>query len=165
MATDRGVAPTLSADELEPSWFECDWLHLAGYSLLRSPIDGAAVGAVELARAAGARVSVDLSSWSAIRAYGSAKFRERLEEIEPDVVFANEAELEMVGGDAPAGELVLKRGARGIVVGGVEHAVDAVAAVDSTGAGDALAAGYIVGDAELGLRAAARCVAQLGAMP
>jgi sugar/nucleoside kinase (ribokinase family) len=165
MATDRGVAPELSAGELADAWFACDWLHVAGYSLLRSPIDAAAVRAVELARAAGANVSVDLSSWSAIRAYGAARFRERLEAIRPDVVFANEAELEIVGGDAPAREVVLKRGARGIVVGGVERSVDAVAAIDSTGAGDALAAGYIVGDVELALRAAARCVTQLGTMP
>jgi ribokinase len=165
MATDRGVAPELRADELDDAWLACDWLHLAGYSLLRSPIDDAASHAVDLARGAGAQVSVDLSSWSAIRAYGPSRFRERLEAIEPDVVFANEEELEIVGGDAPAETVVLKRGARGIVVGGIEHAVDAVEAIDSTGAGDALAAGYIVGDAELGLRAAARCVAQLGTMP
>jgi sugar/nucleoside kinase (ribokinase family) len=37
--------------------------------------------------------------------------------------------------------------------------------VDTTGAGDALAAGYLVGGAELGLEAAARCCAQPGAMP
>jgi len=44
MASDRGVAPTLSADELEPAWFEgSSHLHLSGYSLMSSPIDGAAV--------------------------------------------------------------------------------------------------------------------------
>ena len=37
--------------------------------------------------------------------------------------------------------------------------------VDTTGAGDALAAGYLVGGPELGLDAAARCVATLGTMP
>jgi sugar/nucleoside kinase (ribokinase family) len=37
--------------------------------------------------------------------------------------------------------------------------------VDSTGAGDALAAGYLVGGAELALETAARCVSRLGAMP
>ena len=31
MASDRGVAPTLSADELEPAWFDgCTNLHLSG---------------------------------------------------------------------------------------------------------------------------------------
>jgi sugar/nucleoside kinase (ribokinase family) len=39
------------------------------------------------------------------------------------------------------------------------------AVVDTTGAGDALAAGMLVGGVEVGLAAAARCVAQLGAMP
>ena len=38
-------------------------------------------------------------------------------------------------------------------------------AVDTTGAGDAFAAGYLVGGPELALEAAARCVAQLGSMP
>jgi len=33
------------------------------------------------------------------------------------------------------------------------------------GAGDALAAGFLVGGADLALEAAARCVAQVGAMP
>jgi ribokinase len=37
--------------------------------------------------------------------------------------------------------------------------------LDTTGAGDALAAGYPVGGAELAMEAAARCVANLGTMP
>ncbi len=37
--------------------------------------------------------------------------------------------------------------------------------VDSTGAGDALAAGWIVGGPDLALEAAARCVQRVGAMP
>ena len=36
---------------------------------------------------------------------------------------------------------------------------------DSTGAGDALTAGFLVGGPELAREAAARCVALLGAMP
>ena len=46
-----------------------------------------------------------------------------------------------------------------------EHEARATEVVDSTGAGDALAAGFLVGGIELGLDAAARCVAKLGAMP
>src|SRR5215210_56727 len=39
MVSDRGVAPDLSADELEAEWLNgCDWLHLSGYSLMREPI-------------------------------------------------------------------------------------------------------------------------------
>jgi sugar/nucleoside kinase (ribokinase family) len=37
--------------------------------------------------------------------------------------------------------------------------------VDSTGAGDAFAAGYLVGGPGLALDAAARCVAMMGATP
>jgi sugar/nucleoside kinase (ribokinase family) len=37
--------------------------------------------------------------------------------------------------------------------------------VDSTGAGDAFAAGFLLGGVDLGLAAAARAVSQLGAMP
>jgi sugar/nucleoside kinase (ribokinase family) len=171
MATDRGVAPELREDEVEPAWFEgCRWLHLSGYSLLADPIAGAALAAGQLARAEGARLSVDLSSWGAIRSRGPAVFRESLEELAPDVVFANEPEWELVGGAYGLGETaVVKRGSRGVVVhghdGSEEHAAAGSEVVDTTGAGDALAAGYIVGGIELGLETAARCVAQLGAVP
>jgi sugar/nucleoside kinase (ribokinase family) len=170
MASDRGVAPELVAEELERGWFaDADALHLSGYSLLCSPIDSAALRAVELARAAGARVSVDLAAWTRIREFGPAAFRERLEGIAPDVLFANEAEWEIVGGAyALARTAVIKRGARGLrVVGEVDAELPAAdgAVVDATGAGDALAAGFLVGGPELAARTAARCVGKLGAMP
>jgi sugar/nucleoside kinase (ribokinase family) len=69
---------------------------------------------------------------------------------------------------------VLKRGSRGCVAasGGnrVELAAKDAAVVDSTGAGDALAAGFLLGGnlhqaAERSLAAAARWVGTLGAMP
>ncbi len=163
MASDRGVAPELRADELDPAWFEdCDHLHLSGYSLLRSPIDDAALRAAALAP----RLSVDLSSWSVIEAFGAARFRQRLEELRPAVVFANEDEERLLGGPLAGVTWVLKRGAAGIVVDGVAHAAHPVEAVlDTTGAGDALAAGFLVGGPELGHEAAARCVARLGSLP
>jgi ribokinase len=169
MASDRGVAPELAPDELDPAWFACDCLHISGYALLASPIDAAALHAAELARANGAQVSVDLSAWTRIRAQGPREFRARLETLAPDVVFANEPEWEIVGaayGLAPTA--VVKRGARGVLVLGDERlelpARDGEV-VDATGAGDALAAGFLVGGPELAVDAAARCVAKLGAMP
>lgn len=170
MASDRGVAPDLAATELEDAWFaDANFLHLSGYSLMRAPIDEAALRASELARAAGATISVDLSAWTRIRDFGPRAFRERLEQLEPDVVFANEPEWEIVGGAyALARTAVIKRGARGItVVGAVDAEVGGVPVdvVDSTGAGDALAAGYLVGGPQLAVETAARCVAQLGTMP
>ena len=95
MASDRGVSPDLRAEELDPAWLEgCTHLHLPGYSLLRSPIDAAALRAAELAP----KVSVDLSSWSAIRDFGPERFRERLEALRPAIVFANEDEERIIGG-------------------------------------------------------------------
>jgi sugar/nucleoside kinase (ribokinase family) len=171
MATDRGIAPELRAEELDPGWLAgCRWLHLSGYGLLAQPIAGAALAAARLAREQGARLSVDLSSWSAIREHGPRRFRARLEELGPDVVFANEPEWELVGGAYGLSETaVVKRGSRGVTVfganGAEEHGSAVAEVVDTTGAGDALAAGFIVGGIQLGLEAAARCIGQLGAVP
>jgi sugar/nucleoside kinase (ribokinase family) len=60
---------------------------------------------------------------------------------------------------------VVKRGAHGFSVGGEEVAPAGGEVVDSTGAGDALAAGFLVGGPGLARETAARCVARLGAMP
>ncbi len=161
MASDRGVSPDLRAEELDPEWFADEWLHLPGYSLVRSPIDEAALAAAELA----ATVSVDLSSWSAIRDFGRERFRARLEALAPDVVFANEEENEIVGGPVGRALWIVKLGGRGARFGAVERPARAARVVDTTGAGDAFAAGWLVGGPELALEAASRCVAQLGSMP
>ena len=166
MASDRGVSPALRPEELEMRWFRgCSWLHLSGYSLLRAPIDEAGAKAAGAVRVVGGKVSVDLASASLIESYGPELLLKRLELLAPDVVFANDDEVDAVGEGLPAGTLVRKRGPQGIVVDG--EALPAVPAdvIDSTGAGDALAAGFIVGGAQLALETAARCVSQLGAMP
>lgn len=170
MLSDRGVAPELSPEEVDVRWLRgSDWLHLAGYSLFRRPIDEAAAKAAGAVRAQGGRISVDVSSAAGIEAFGADALRARLALLEPDVVFANEEEARALGGAPAAETFVLKRGPEGIVVRrrGREEALRAPATlvVDTTGAGDALAAGFLVGGPELGLAAAARCVAQLGAMP
>lgn len=175
MATDRGIATELRADDLNAAWFAgCHRLHLSGYSLMRSPIDTAALRATREARGVGARVSVDLSSWSAIRDFGPAILRERLAVIAPDLVFANAQELEALGTEPPCRVLVTKLGGDGCVVrwpgGETRYAAHPAEVVDTTGAGDAFAAGFLLGDsaedaANRGLAAAAACVAQVGAMP
>jgi sugar/nucleoside kinase (ribokinase family) len=175
LASDRGVAPSFEPAELDATWFACDVLHLSGYALLREPIAATALQAARLAREQGARVSVDVAAWTEIRGYGPVQFRELLDELAPDVLFATEAEWELLGGaylTAPLG--VLKRGARGCTVftedAKLDFAALEVEALDPTGAGDALAAGFLLGGsleeaARRGLEAAARCVAKVGSLP
>jgi sugar/nucleoside kinase (ribokinase family) len=159
MASDRGSATALRPDELDPAWLECDALHVSGYALHGEPAASAALRAAELARAAGARVSLDLGAWPAI----DGAFRARARALAPDLVFADERERDAFGPlDA---SWVVKRGAEGIVVDGEALPALSTAVVDATGAGDALAAGFLVGGPALGLEAAARCCAKLGAMP
>jgi ribokinase len=159
MASDRGVSPDLETRDLDAAWFDCDVLHLSGYSLLRDPIASASVAAAALARAHGAQIAVDISTWTLV----DDAFRARVRTVAPDVVFATEAERDAVGElDA---RWVVKLGARGLDVDGTSYPSVATDVVDTTGAGDALAAGFLIGGAELGLEAAARCCAQLGAMP
>lgn len=165
MLSDRGVAPGLRAEDLDVRWFGgCAWLHLSGYSLLRGPIEEAAAKAAGAVQAQGGRISIDLATASGITAYGPERLLNRLEMLQPELVFANEGELAAIGGTIP-GTLVLKRGADGFAVGGQVYEAVETKVVDTTGAGDALAAGYLVGGPELAAEAAARCVAQLGAMP
>ena len=78
---------------------------------------------------------------------------------------ADTLELAAVGTEPPGKTLLVKRGAEGFMVEGASYPSLATEIVDTTGAGDALAAGYLVGGAALAAEAAARCVAKLGAMP
>jgi sugar/nucleoside kinase (ribokinase family) len=175
LASDRGVSPDFSPEELDPAWLACDVLHLSGYALLRDPVAQTALLAARLAREQGARISVDVAAWTEIRAYGPVRFRDLLDVVAPDVLFATEAEWEMLGGaylTAPVG--VIKRGARGCIVVTEDARLDLspvdADVVDTTGAGDALAAGFLLGGsleecARRGLEAAARCVAKVGSLP
>jgi sugar/nucleoside kinase (ribokinase family) len=165
MLSDRGVSTGFAPGELEPAWLEgCEWLHVAGYSLVVAPLRETALAAAAKAP----RVSVDLSSTAAIEEVGVEVFRETLATLAPRLVFANEAEAELVG-DLDAETVVVKRGARGCVVvdadGRRELPAVAADAVDTTGAGDAFAAGFLVGGPSLALDASARCVAMMGATP
>jgi sugar/nucleoside kinase (ribokinase family) len=159
MASDRGSAPELRPDELELEWFAADALFISGYALMREPIADAAARAAELAREQGAFVTVDLATWTLF----DATFRERVHTLAPDIVFANEREYEEFGSCET--RWIVKRGADGVVVDGVAHAALPTNVIDPTGAGDAFAGGFLAGGVTLGLEAAARCCAKLGAMP
>jgi sugar/nucleoside kinase (ribokinase family) len=166
MCPDRGAAVDLRPEQIDPTWFHgSDWLHVSGYALFVEPVRSAAERAIEAARVAGASVSIDLASWSGIRDVGADDFRALLERLQPDVVFANEDESTILG-RLPGVVWIEKRGAKGCSFDGDHRAAVPVAeVVDTTGAGDALAAGWLVGGPELALEAAARCVQQVGSVP
>jgi sugar/nucleoside kinase (ribokinase family) len=160
MASDRGVASQLQAFELDPAWVQtCDVLHVSGYCLLGEPMAEAAIEAARHAR----RVTVDLASAHDIEIVGAERFRTRLRALRPELVFATEAERAAVP-DFDA-RWVIKLGARGARFPEGHYPAPTVRAIDTTGAGDALAAGYLVGGPQRAIAAAALCVTLPGAMP
>jgi sugar/nucleoside kinase (ribokinase family) len=166
MASDRGAAAELEPADLDPAWLAGDHLHVSGYPLMAEPARSAAVRAAELSREHGARVSVDLASWSGIRDSGLEAFCDAVRTIAPDVVFANDEEAREVGTELVEALWIVSHGARGCSFGDeLREALPVSQVVDTTGAGDALAAGWIVGGPDLALEAAARCVGQVGAVP
>lgn len=184
MASDPGTSAWLD-DAVPGPWLDdADWLFVSGYALLRARDPRLLVALAAAARAQRTRVAVDLSSAAMIHTFGPARFRELWQALRPAVVLANEHEwaathADVTGAPLPrdltgygAGGttvLVLKRGAAGctFVIDGVGDHRPALPGpvVDATGAGDALAAGFLVGGADLAMQVAARCVAQSGAQP
>jgi ribokinase len=158
---DRGAADLLGPDDLRAAWFRgIDVLHLPVYSLLGSPLGEAGLRAIELARAEHAAVSVDLASIGPLMARGRQAAVALVHAAGPDILFATAAETAaLVGADRPDDLLafapiaVVKRGPRGAtVVARVDGerlqfdvATPPVAASDTTGAGDAFDAGFLVG--------------------
>jgi sugar/nucleoside kinase (ribokinase family) len=160
MASDRGVAALLEPAELETSWVRsCDVLHVSGYCLLRDAMAEAAIEAARHAR----RVTVDLASVRDIEIVGARLFTARLEALAPDLAFATEPERAAVPGFDTS--WVIKLGARGARFPEGLYLAPSLITVDTTGAGDALAAGYLLGGPERAIEAATRSVRLIGAMP
>ena len=170
MASDPGDLGWLAAVRAGPWLDGVDWLFVSGYALLRAPDPQHLVRIAEVAREHGIRVAVDLASASMVARSGADAFASLCRSLRPSVVFANESELAVTGNDFGADPvLVVKRGGVGacFVVDGVpeERTPAKGAVVDVTGAGDALAAGYLLGGPDLAMVAAGRCVARRGAQP
>lgn len=154
MLTDRGDADTLGT--LDPIWLDdLTALHVPAYSLAAEPLATTAVDAIADARRWGALVSIDVSSVDLIERQGPAAVLAQLDALRPDVVLANGDEFDALGGpsawaDAPHTPLVVKRGPDPALVVRGESVVEVPApaprhdGVDTTGAGDAFAAGLIV---------------------
>jgi sugar/nucleoside kinase (ribokinase family) len=150
MITDRGAAAAL--DAIEPALTaDADWVHLPLYGFASPGSRRAVTDAATRAAADGARVSLDLSSVATLRELGREELARLLDELRPAVVFANEDEARTVAelGLAVPGVYVVKRGPAPVLIAAdgssIEVPIEPVDDVlDSTGAGDAFAAGYIV---------------------
>lgn len=159
-AASRLSPADVTDDEL---WRDVAMLHVTGITLALSPSAADAVhAAVDRARDRGVRVSVDINHratlWRGELARARAAYRRLV--AHADIVFAGEDEARiLVDGETTAGvatalsaltaggDVIVKRGAAGALalVDGRLSAVDPVPveAVDTVGAGDAFAAGYL----------------------
>ena len=156
---DRAAADRLAPADLAPSTFRVDLLHLPAYSLFGEPLGLAGRQAMELARAAGALVSLDLSSVGPLLADGRRAAMRLVREAAPDVLFATRVEAEAISGGrdtsglAAVGSIVVvKQGRSGASVRAssptgplaFDVATTPLDAADTTGAGDAFDAGFLV---------------------
>ena len=151
MLPDAGANAALAPTPLPPG---AAHLHVAGYALLRPGSRPAALALLSAARAAGVPVSVDPSSAAPLaRAPGFLEWVAGAALLLPNraeaAVLAGTADVEAAARalTAHAGEVVVKLGAEGALWtdGATLLHVPAtpVAAADSTGAGDAFAAGLL----------------------
>ena len=167
---------------------DADHVHVSGYALLHPGSRHGAISVLERAREAGIPSSIDANSAAPIQSVGTATVREWL--ALTSLVFANADEACLLAGTADpvaaavelagvSGQAVVKLGVDGVVSvarGGepVRASAPRVEALDTTGAGDAFCAGFLLArvageepSAALGRGAevAGRCVVRSGARP
>ncbi len=187
MQTYLGASVELGPEDVDPELVAAAGiLYLEGYLWDRPQAKAACRKAIEIARRHGRKVALTLSDPFCVGRW-RAEFRELVEGV-VDILFANEAEitalyevarfddaLQAVRGEV--GLAALTRGAKGsLVVSGSEvHVIDAAPVarlVDTTGAGDLYAAGFLFGlgrgfdlgaCGRLGALCAAEIVQQFGA--
>ncbi|MCB9662559.1 MAG: adenosine kinase [Alphaproteobacteria bacterium] len=161
--------------------------HFTGYTLLGGAMEGVVRQALPLARDAGALVSVDVADpfvvgqlrdtlWRVLAAYADVVFL-NAEEARALTDRTPEHAAETIASEAGVKTVVVKLGSRGSLVlhDGEAHEIGVrkVEAIDTTGAGDAYAGGFLYGLARgwapetcgaLASAVAAETVAQLGAV-
>lgn len=159
MLTDLGAATELPGiDDFVEHLQNARIVHFEGYGLLGGPIKSAVLHALEVAKASGARISFDAAD-PFVPSTIPDEVRDVLTRF-ADIAFLNAEEARILGGGLPPHEaihaiaescgittLAVKLGAQGSLVrhlGEVhEIGVRRVKAVDTTGAGDAYAGGFL----------------------
>jgi sugar/nucleoside kinase (ribokinase family) len=189
MLPDTGANATLAPEHVPPQPFRPGGhLHLSGYTLLHEGSRDAGLAALAMAAAADMTVSVDPSSAALLELVGAARFLEMTRGV--DLLLANSDEATVLSGSADVRqsaqllgdtyrEVVVKLGAEGALwqqgfIAASAPAERIADVIDTTGAGDAFAAGFLASwllhpepetALAAGCRLAARAVGRVGARP
>ena len=151
--TDRGVASHLSLVNAS-LMANVGILHVPSYSLVTEPLASTSLLYIKAAQSLGAVISLDASSTSVLEHFGVARYKSLIQSIQPQVFLCNEDEAGLLGVGATQGMpgaalTVIKRGAHSTLAISQNNERSEVAVapvaniVDTTGAGDAFAAGFL----------------------
>ena len=150
MLTDRAASTQLQ--QAPEKWFESvSLLHVPAYSLFSEPLATATRSCIATAHEKNIPVSIDASSASLIKEFGVNKFRELIRQLRPKLFFCNTDEAEILNLTTQPLDLdivVIKAGARPttLIENNVVKTIEVEPVgeiIDTTGAGDAFAAGFL----------------------
>ncbi|RLD90984.1 MAG: adenosine kinase [Bacteroidetes bacterium] len=180
--TYLGAAIELSASDLKAEQFKgYDILHVEGYLVQNHDL---LENILKIAKEQGLEISLDLASYNVVE--DNLEFLKKMVEQYVDIVFANEEEAKAFTGEEPEEALntlagvtkiaIVKVGSKGSMIKENDDVarvgVEATKVVDTTGAGDLYAAGYLYGyvnnfshekSGQIGALLASKVIADYGA--